>query len=159
MDFYYPNFNNDMWRILGKAFFGERDYFVLNPEKSFDREAIIQFLEKSGIGLYDTATVVRRLEGNASDASLEIVQPTDVKKLLEKIPQCLAIDVTGTLAAKTLCDGFGLGVPPVGGRVDFYIGGRPLSIFRTPSSSRAYPLAFEKKVEAYREMFAALKML
>lgn len=159
MHFYYPNFGNDMWRIFGKVFFGERDYFVRKAEKSFDREKIIEFLNRVGIGLYDTATKVRRLEGNASDASLEIVQPTDVGELLQKIPDCIAIDVTGTLAAKTLCDGFGKKAPPVGGHVDFLLGTRPMTIFRTPSSSRAYPLAFEKKVEAYRKLFAALKML
>jgi hypothetical protein len=31
--------------------------------------------------------------------------------------------------------------------------GKQLVLYRLPSSSRAYPLAFEKKVEAYRIMF------
>jgi hypothetical protein len=31
--------------------------------------------------------------------------------------------------------------------------GEQLVLYRLPSSSRAYPLAFEKKVEAYRQMF------
>ena len=31
--------------------------------------------------------------------------------------------------------------------------GKQLVLYRLPSSSRAYPLAFDKKVEAYRRMF------
>ena len=27
MDFYYPNLNNDMWRIVGLLFFNNKDYF------------------------------------------------------------------------------------------------------------------------------------
>ena len=34
--------------------------------------------------------------------------------------------------------------------------GRQLVLYRLPSSSRAYPLAFDKKVEAYRQMFEFL---
>lgn len=28
MEFYYPNLQNDMWRIFGYHFFGERDHFL-----------------------------------------------------------------------------------------------------------------------------------
>lgn len=28
MDFYYPNFTNDMWRILSLVFYGVKDRFV-----------------------------------------------------------------------------------------------------------------------------------
>ena len=28
MDFYYPNIQNDMWRIMGLIFFNDKDYFV-----------------------------------------------------------------------------------------------------------------------------------
>ena len=85
MHFYYPNFINDMWRILGKVFFDDRDYFVLKEKKSFDKEKIIDFLNTAGIGIYDTAIEVRRLKGNASDAFLEVVRPTDVKGMLTKL--------------------------------------------------------------------------
>lgn len=62
MDFYYPNFNNDMWRILGAVFYGERDYFVCKTERRFDRERIIGFLSLAGIGIYDAAESVNRLK-------------------------------------------------------------------------------------------------
>lgn len=45
MDFFYPNLQNDMWRIFGFIFFDDKDYF-LSPEKIFDKERIIAFCEK-----------------------------------------------------------------------------------------------------------------
>ena len=48
MKFYYPNFINDMWRIFGICFFGDRNHFVLEQEKRFDLERIIPFLEEKG---------------------------------------------------------------------------------------------------------------
>lgn len=159
MNFYYPNFNNDMWRILGKVFYGERDYFVCKQEKRFDKEKIVAFLTHMGIGIYDAAESVNRLRGNASDAFLEVVSPTDLKKLLARIPECLAIVTTGTLATKTVAETFLVEAPPVGGKVSFYLETKKITLYRTPSSSRAYPLAFEKKVEAYRQMFADAKIL
>lgn len=72
MDFFYPNLQNDMWRIFGFIFFDDKDYF-LTPEKIFDKERIIAFLREKGIALYDTASCVRRLQDNASDKFLEVV--------------------------------------------------------------------------------------
>lgn len=28
MEFYYPNFQNDMWRIVGLSFFGDKGHFL-----------------------------------------------------------------------------------------------------------------------------------
>ena len=159
MDFYYPNFNNDMWRILGAVFYGERDYFVRKTERRFDRERIIDFLSLAGIGIYDAAESVNRLKGNASDAFLEVILPTDLEKLLAKVPDCLVVVTTGTLATKTVAETFRVETPPVGGKVAIALGTRNLVLYRAPSSSRAYPLAFERKVEAYRKMFLDLNML
>ena len=43
MDFYYPNFINDHWRITGQIFFGDRNHFVDIENKcayplSFDKK-------------------------------------------------------------------------------------------------------------------------
>lgn len=159
MDFYYPNFNNDMWRILGIVFYGERDRFVVSGEKRFDLEKIVDFLLGEGIGIYDAAEAVNRLKGNASDAFLEIAFPTDIRKLLSKIPGCRAVVTTGTLATETVAMSLGIEAPPVGGKVPFSACDGELSLYRTPSSSRAYPLALERKAEAYRKMFSELDML
>ena len=36
MLFFYPNFINDFWRIMGLLFFENREHFVVKGEKRFD---------------------------------------------------------------------------------------------------------------------------
>ena len=98
MNFYYPNFQNDMWRIFGVIFFNDKDYFVAGKSKSFEEERIRQFLTLKGIALYDTAEEVIRQKGNASDQFLEIVKPVDLKKIMSQIPHCNTIVTTGQKA-------------------------------------------------------------
>ncbi|MCF0207266.1 MAG: hypothetical protein HUK15_07550, partial [Bacteroidales bacterium] len=81
MDFFYPNFINDHWRIEGLAWFGDKNHFVDTANKSFKLDEIKAFLNDSGIGFYDTATAVRRLADNASDKFLEVVEFTDIAAL------------------------------------------------------------------------------
>ena len=151
MDFYYPNFQNDHWRIEGAVWFGDRDRFVDREGKCFLKEEIVAFLNEKGIALYDTAQSVRRLKDNASDAFLEIVEPTDLRALLRKLPQCHAVATTGEKATGEVCHFFGLEeIPKLGSKTALENG---LWLYRLPSSSRAYPLPFYKKVEAYRAMF------
>ena len=119
MEFYYPNWNNDMWRIAGLLFFNDKDHFVDKSRKAFCKECIISFLNKKGIALFDTATAVRRLQDNASDKFLEVVQPTDIAALLQQLPQCEAIVTTGQKATDTLCALFSLKEPKVGDFTEF----------------------------------------
>ena len=86
MEFYYPNLNNDMWRIFGILFFDDKDYFLNETRKAFCRERIIDFLNEKGIALFDTASSIRRLQDNASDKFLEVVEATDVTALLRQLP-------------------------------------------------------------------------
>lgn len=98
MDFFYPNLQNDMWRIVGLIFFQDKEHF-LNPEKKvFDKDRIIEFLNDKGIALYDTASAIRRLQDNASDKFLEVIEQTDISLLLKQIPMCKAIVTTGQKA-------------------------------------------------------------
>lgn len=159
MDFFYPNFINDMWRIFGIVFFGNKEHFVDAGAKAFRREDIILFLKEKGIGLYDTACAVRRTKNTASDKDLEIVEETDLDALLGKIPQCEAVATTGQKAAEVFVGKFGIKVPKVGLSEPFTFDGRSMRLFRMPSSSRAYPLAISKKAEPYGRMFAGLGML
>ena len=159
MDFYYPNWNNDMWRITGLVFFNDKDYFVVSDEKAFSKERLIGFLQSKGIALYDTASAVRRLQDNASDKYLEVVQPTDVSALLSQLPQCQAIVTTGEKATETLCAQFHIARPAVGSYTEFLHQDRPLRLYRMPSSSRAYPLSLEKKAAAYRIMYQELQLV
>ena len=159
MDFYYPNLNNDMWRIVGLLFFNNKDYFLNETRKAFCRERIISFLNDKGIALFDTASAIRRLQDNASDKFLEVVQPTDISRLLGQLPECKAIVTTGQKATDTLRAQFEVEEPKVGDFSEFVFDGRPMRLYRMPSSSRAYPLALDKKAAAYRAMYQDLQML
>lgn len=159
MDFYYPNWNNDMWRITGLLFFNDKTHFLNEKAKSFDKVSIISFLLEKGIALFDTASAIRRLQDNASDKFLEVVEPTDVEAMLHRLPECKAIVTTGEKATETLCAQFSLTKPKVGDFTEFAFEGRAMRLYRMPSSSRAYPLALEKKAAAYRIMYQDLLML
>lgn len=153
MEFFYPNWINDMWRIVGHIFYKDRHYFEVNGVKRFDRERIVEFCEKEGIALYDTACEVIRLKENASDKFLEVVAPTDITALLAALPCCGAIVTTGQKATDTIAGMFGCDVPAVGNSDEFLAGDRKIRLWRMPSSSRAYPLSLEKKANAYQRMF------
>ncbi|MBR2456345.1 MAG: uracil-DNA glycosylase family protein [Bacteroidaceae bacterium] len=156
MDFFYPNLQNDMWRIFGHLFFNDKNHFLLPDKASFCKEEIVTFLQEKGIALFDAATVVRRLQGNASDKFLEIIEPTDIRLLLKQLPQCQAIAATGQKAIDTIRLQVDADEPPVGRKVPFSFEDRDMHLYRMPSSSRAYPLALEKKSEFYLSMFKDL---
>lgn len=154
MEFFYPNLQNDMWRIFGYLFFGERNHFLTPDGKAFDRERLEEFLRRKGVALYDTACEVIRLKGNASDNFLQVVRETDVAAMLRQLPQCRAIVTTGQKAAETLCRKLGVAaVPEVGGSQPFTLDGCQLRLWRMPSSSRAYPRPLEWKAACYARMF------
>lgn len=155
MEFFYPNFNNDMWRIMGLIFHGDRDRFVVAGERRFDRAAVEAFCTERGIGLYDTACEVRRLAGNASDKLLEVVTPTDIGALLRTVPACSAVAATGEKAAEIFAAAVGCDAPAVGAAVEFGFEGRAMRFYRMPSSSRAYPLSVERKAAVYEGMLRA----
>ncbi len=156
MDFYYPNLQNDMWRIFGMVFFGESRHFLADGGRAFDRERIVSFLSQKGIALYDTAVEVRRLQDNASDKFLEVVREADFGALLGRLPLCRAIVTTGEKATGTICGALGAGSPRVGGHTDCTVAGRALQLWRMPSSSRAYPMALDKKAALYALMFRSV---
>lgn len=159
MDFFYPNLQNDMWRIVGLIFFQDKEHF-LNPEKKvFDKDRIIEFLNDKGIALYNTASAIRRLQDNASDKFLEVIEQTDISLLLKQIPMCKAIVTTGQKATDIIREQIEVKEPTVGTSEPFEFGDKAMKLYRMPSSSRAYPLALEKKAAAYRVMFNELGLL
>ncbi len=178
MEFFYPNYINDFWRVMGLVHFGEARWFEVPDQvrddgktvrngrkngpgrgrKAFDRARIVAFCEERGLAFFDTATVVRRLKDNASDAFLEILEPTDVGALLARMPGCRRIVTTGGKASEELAAILGAAgaetkMPPVGGKITLQAWGRTLEWWRMPSTSRAYPLSLEKKAAAYRQLF------
>lgn len=159
MDFFYPNFINDMWRIFGLIFFGDKFHFVDNEAKTFRREDIINFLNEKGIGLYDTACRVCRTKNTASDKDLEIVETTDFNLLLGQIPLCRAVITTGQKATDTIAAYFDMKQPKLGDSASFVVGDRNLTLYRMPSSSRAYPMKIERKAEYYEKAFRQLELI
>lgn len=160
MEFFYPNWINDMWRLMGLLFYGDREHFVAKDAAGgkigrFDRGRIVDFCAGKGLALYDTACKVRRLKDNASDRFLEVVKATDLDALLAEIPACGAVVTTGQKATDVVVGAFGCSEPPVGGVTEFRSNGRAVRFWRMPSTSRAYPLSLEKKAESYRIMFEA----
>ena len=187
MDFYYPNFINDHWRIEGQIFFGDKNHFVDLEAKRFRIDEIVAFCEEKGLAFFDTSTAIRRLQDNASDKFLEVVEPTDIPALLKRLPHLRAIVTTGEKATETICRTMGMAETP---KVNTYVrvsntdgtnetdilantdgtdetdifantnmtNGGGLLLYRLPSSSRAYPLSFDKKVEAYRRFFDFIKI-
>lgn len=161
MDFYYPNYQNDMWRIFGLIFFNNKDYFLNLEHKNFHEDKIRHFLTKKGIAIFDTAYQVKRLKGNASDKFLDIVTPTDLEHLLRQIPVCSTIVTTGDKATDTLMQSFEPSTikPVIGTPSETIFLQRKFNLYRMPSSSRAYPLALEKKAYAYAALFEAIGLL
>ena len=155
MEFFYPNYINDMWRIWAHIFFKDRHHFDIVAQKRFDCERIVSFCRTQGIALYDAACEVRRLRDNASDKFLDVVRPTDIEALIHALPHCQAIVTTGEKATDTIVEQFACPKPKVGESEEIIIGGRTLHFWRMPSSSRAYPMSLERKAEAYEKMLRA----
>ena len=155
MDFFYPNIQNDMWRIMGLLFYDDKDYFIdtVQGKPRFGYDRVVAFCTAKHIAMYDAATAVRRLKDNASDAFLEIVQPTDIPAMLRRLPNCRKVVSTGGKSADAIAGQLGCVVPAVGSCTPFTLDGKSYRFYRMPSSSRAYPLKLEKKAEAYKKVF------
>lgn len=170
MDFYYPNLQNDMWRIFGIIFFNDKEYFLeqqaaTNDTKSkrtrsvFSKPRLETFLTVTGIALSDTAHIVIRHKGNASDKFLEVVEKVDLLSILEQIPECTIIVTTGDKATQTLTSITGSPEPSIGSCSEFSYAGRAIKHYRMPSSSRAYPLPLPEKAKIYESMFRSAGIL
>ena len=153
MDFFYPNLQTDMWRIVGYLAAGDKSHFLMPGGRKFDKERIEAFCRERGIALYDTAVEVIRLKDNASDNFLQVVREVDLAALLARIPHCRTLVTTGQKATDTLRAVTGCGEPAVGESVAFEYAGRSMRLWRMPSSSRAYPRPVEWKAGFYRKVF------
>ena len=155
MEFHYPNFQNDMWRVYGLIFFNDKDHFRKGDEKAFNPEKIKAFLDQKGIASCPTVYKAIREHGNASDAFLEVVEPVNLKEVLGQVPDVAHICTTGGKATEIL---LGLlpekvKLPKTNETINFVYDGRQLSLTRLPSTSRAYHLSLVKKADAYKNFF------
>ena len=159
MEWYYPNYTNDMWRIFGHVFFGDKQYFVNEADRTYKLDLLKP--KEKGIAIFDTALRIRRTTGTASDTDLEIVEPADLDGMLRSLPACRAVLAAGQLATKVFTDHYGIDARKMkmGDHREFRFGQRVIRLYREPSSSRAYPMKVEKKAEYYRRMFEEIDLL
>lgn len=164
MDFFYPNFQNDMWRIFGLIFFGDKEHFYNRTNKTIDKEAIKEMLAEHKIGVGETATQVIRTKDNASDKFLEIVTPVDLPSLLWKAQNCRVVATTGEKAASVIASLTGTPLPKMGEHIECTTmmtdgSQRHFLHWRLPSTSRAYPMKLETKASYYADMLKYLRIL
>lgn len=161
MAWYYPNFTNDMWRIFGIIFFGDKQYFVDAERKTYRLDLLKIFLRQKGIALFDTAVQIHRRTGTASDKDLEIIKVANIDGMLQALPNCKAVVAAGQLATKVFTDHFCIKADhlKMGEYAEFTFQDRPMRLYRLPSSSRAYPMKAEKKAEYYAKMFQEIGIL
>lgn len=151
MDFFYPNPQNDMWRIWGYLATGNKNEFTIDDGKRFDKEKIEKFCRRIGLAMTDTAEEAFREKGNASDAHLKVIKPRDFNELINRLPLCTDIVLTGEKAVETLGEQAGFKNIAVGEyAVTEAFGDRKIRVWRMPSSSRAFPRSIEWKAEYYR---------
>ncbi|MGP5493192.1 DNA glycosylase [Psychrobacter celer] len=173
MRFHYPNFYNDMWRIYGGVFFDDIDYFRVEGEKRFDPERIRDFMFDRGIASCPTVQQAIRETGNASDKHLTVVTPVDLDNILLQVPKVKTLFTTGGKATEVLLNL--LAEPPAKSKHpktnqsmqypyqwqhhDKDTAVKELTLYRLPSTSRAYPLALDKKIAAYKAFFEKIGKL
>ena len=158
MEWYYPNFTNDMWRIIGICFFGDKLHFVDAEHKTYRLDALKAFLREKGIAIFDTCLRIRRTTGTASDKDLEVVEQADLDGMLRALPLCRGVLAAGQLATTLFTEHYGIDARKMkmGEHLDFVFEGREIGLYREPSSSRAYPMKVEEKAKFYDRMFAEL---
>lgn len=167
MEFHYPNFNNDMWRIYGRVFFEDADYFRNGDERGFDADRIKTFMRERGIASCPTVRRAIREQGNASDKFLTIVETVDLDEILPQVPHVHTIFTTGGKATEILLELLPEQsrpkLPKTNQQVAYSFrgvsGDRDLTLYRLPSTSRAYPLSLDKKVAAWRAFFEQVGLI
>ena len=121
---YYAHPQNQFWRLIGAVIGVEID--VLPYE-----ERLAALLAR-GVGLWDTVGTAKRrgsLDGNIRD-----VARNPLPELVERLPALRAVAFNGGKSAS-------LGMPQ--------LAGRNLALVPLPSSSPAYTLPFEAKLERW----------
>ncbi len=157
MNFYYPNFINDMWRIFGIIYHQDKDYFVDAAAKTFRLDILKECLSEHGIALSDTGREIVRTTGNASDKHLDIRRQIDLPAILAEMPDCTDVATTGEKAASVIAAMTSSALPAIGEyakcEITDSLGNlRHIRHWRMPSSSRAYPLPLAEKAAFYDKM-------
>lgn len=164
MEFYYPNYINDMWRIFGIIYFDDKDALVDAEHKTFRLEEIKALTRRIGLALSDTGREVVRTRNSAADKDLAIRDHIDLPAMLSGMPDVVAVATTGEKAAGVIADITGTAIPAVGTYAECEVTmpdgvNRKFRHWRMPSSSRAYPLPLVQKAAHYRYMLKSEGMI
>ena len=124
---YYAHPRNQFWRLVG-AVIG-RDLVEL------DYDERLAALLQSGLGLWDTVAAATRR--GSLDSDIRLHEASDVGRLTESLPALRAIAFNGGTAAR------------IGRR---QLGGTGIALIDLPSSSPAFTLPFESKLEAWLKL-------
>jgi hypoxanthine-DNA glycosylase len=130
---YYANPRNQFWRLIG-AVIGKDVAPLPYPER-------LEALLAAGVGLWDTVgSATRRgsLDGNIRDVSAN-----DLARLVEGLPELLAVGFNGGKSAA-------LGAKQLGSRPE-------LALVALPSSSPALTMAYEAKRERWMALAEYLR--
>jgi hypoxanthine-DNA glycosylase len=122
---YYAHPRNQFWRLVGAVADVE-----LEP---LGYEARLAALRARGIGLWDTVGAATRR--GSLDGNIRAVERNPLPALVDSLPALRAVAFNGGRSAA-------LGLPQLAGRMD-------LALLPLPSSSPAYTLSFDGKLERW----------
>ncbi len=122
---YYAYPRNQFWRLMGEVI--ERDLAAMEYEER------LRALLSARVGLWDTVAAARRK--GSLDSDIRLHAASDVAALAATLPELRAIGFNGGKAAA-------LGRKQLGEAMD-------IELIDLPSSSPAYTLPFERKLESW----------
>jgi TDG/mug DNA glycosylase family protein len=129
---YYAHPQNQFWRLM-QAVIGH-PLVALHYD---DRRAA---LKAAGVGVWDVLRSARR--AGSLDAAIRDHEPNALPALVDALPALKAVGFNGATSAK-------IGMPLLAGREN-------LALIALPSSSPAYTLAFDSKLERWMALAAFL---
>ena len=124
---YYGNPRNHFWRLIGEVI--GKDLVRLPYEQR------LQALLDAGVGLWDT--VESAVRDGSLDAAIKELKPNALPSLIERLPNLKAVALNGGTSAR------------IGHRL---LSGIPQDLVPLPSSSPAYTLPFERKLDAWLKL-------
>ena len=126
---YYGNKNNSFWKILAK---------IYNTKELENYEKKKAFIIKNNIFLWD---VVRNCNRKGSlDSEIKDVEPNEIKVILDTNPTIKAVMFNGKKAMQLYKK-----------HINYYP--KTIDFISLPSSSPAYTLSFENKLDIWEKAF------
>jgi len=130
---YYAHPRNQFWRLAGEV--------IGQPLVPLAYEARLEALLEAGIGLWDTVAAATRR--GSLDANIRLHAPSDLAALAQGLPELRAVAFNGGTSGRIGRTQLG---PATG-----------IDLVDLPSSSPAYTLPFERKLESWQRLRAYLR--